>query len=708
MYGALITPLLVFKFSFFPFIAGKAISFRLIVELALLFFIVHVLFELGRGGASAHAMLQYLKEKLKHPIVIAASLFALMMLLTALVGVNPTESVWSNFERGDGAFQVIHYALFFILAVLLFPDGKSVRRLLGFNILVSIPMSAYALGQLIASDPQSFFLAACGGGDFCRVSGTLGNPSYLAAYLLFSLVSIVYLLFVHRKYLERFVGLFLTIPGVCGIIMILTQYSSDKIFNEYLNSLLWKFSLWYLVVAGVLYGISLLSKNKHIFQQIVLLIIGLFEIYILLKTGTRGALLALLVGLFVILVINIMTTTNRQLKQWLLGALGIVVIVPSLFFATRNATLWKHIPIFNRLIDFTSAVTDIQPRIWTWGSALSGVLEHPIAGYGAENFPYAFDTYYNPGHYGIESFFDRTHNIFLEYLITGGLLVFIPWIAIFVIYYMRLKKRPKDFWYSILFAMPIMYLIQGSFLFDTLPIYIAFFVFLTFFISTEQERTLPGIDQRYQLFMVPICTSVLLAGFIGVNLYFTGYLPMRKNYYLVRALLLQSHFTTDINNNAPQLSVTPQQVINAFEQAYSSPSPIGQEETIGMFQKFVVFVLDVLGQNPKATSDGQVTAETRVLVQKTNGWYDKNLALFPGIKEIYLNGGINLRFGLAFNQPDLKQRGKDEYQKALELSPTRLEVIRVMIEVAKIEKDNDAYTLLISKAKYLRPDIEWK
>lgn len=630
MYASLFAPLVVLRSSYFPFIAGKTICFRVLIELALLCFLFHALTGLTEEE----------KKKLKHPLVIASMIFGAVFLLSAFTGVNTVQSLWSNFERGDGAFQVIHYVIFFILLVVLFPDRKKMDALLLTNIGVSLLMSAYAVGQLVNNGDANagFFLASSS-----RVSGTLGNPSYLAAYLLVTLSFVVYF-FIHKK------------------------------------------ALW---------------------QRITLGAIFIFETYILLHTGTRAAFLAIIIGAIILCVTNLIITKNKKIRIWLGVGLALVISLPVIFFATPTARIWSDIPLLNRIINYESALTDIKPRLWTWNSALSGFKDSPLIGYGAENFPYPFDKYYNPGHYGIESFFDRTHNIFLEYMITGGIILLLAWLSMFYFYYERLFKRQKDFWWSVLFVVPIMYFAQGFFLFDTLPIYIIFFLFMAFFISQESPVHIPDTNKKKQFSAPVILTFIIITGVIGYSIYYTDYLPARKNYLLTQSLMLQNTFSSQVAQGVKQVTVTPAQIIDAFHSTLKFNSPVGQEETIGMFQKFNIYLVDLIAGNKEAMKDEKFVSEIRKLVNDTNTWFDNNLNLFPGIKEKYLNGGINLRVGLSFGQPDLLARGKKLYKEALEAGPNRLEVIRVLIEVARIEKDSATFETLLAKAKSLRPDIEW-
>jgi len=422
----------------------------------------------------------------------------------------------------------------------------------------------------------------------------------------------------------------------------------------------------------------------------------------LLKTGTRGAFLAIIGGLLVIAAINFLITKAKKVRL-ILGIVFVGIIgLSTVFFLTHKAPLWAHVPVLNRLVNFTSATTDIKPRLWTWGSGLAATLEKPIAGWGVEGFATPFDKYYNPNHYGIESFFDRTHNIFLEYSVSGGLLVLLPWLAIFYFYFRKLNKRPKDVWYSILFAAPIMYLIQGFFLFDTLPIYIIFFVFLAFFINSESEELHLSPNPDVTLRGVNLATAGLLVAAFGILMHQTLFLPLQKNNLLVEALIKQSSLSASAGTAQ---ATTPAQVVDSFHVALNAKSPIGQEETIGSYEKFVLSLVENASQNSELTNNPQVQKEVRRIVDDANRWYDENQAILPGLKQQYINGGLNLRAGVSFGQTELLTRGKKQFTDALKISPTRLEFIGVLIQLAKVQGDKEALEEWGKKAELYRPDI---
>jgi len=638
--ASLLTPLLVSQKMFFPFISAKAIIFRTLIELAIFFFLLHLALSEERQKQG-----RAIRARLRHPLALALLMFGALIVFTAFTAENPTQAFWSNFERGEGAFQVLHYLGLFFLIITLFPSSKEIQLLLKTQVAASVLMSWYALGQSTTLQGQLGII-----GDTYRPSGTLGNPSYFSAYLLFTFAIVAYLLL----------------------------------------------------------------RAKTWTGKILLSLIGIFELIMFIKAGTRSAFLALAIGILIIFLVTALTAHSKKTRKislfLLITALVGMAGVGTLYITTRTAPFWQRNVILKRLLNIESIRHELEPRFWTWGSALNGIIERPFLGWGLENFAYPFDKYYNPKHFGRESFFDRTHNVFLEYLISGGIPLFLAYLSIFFFYFKKLPTsrdalppsvneqtanapphRFSGFWRSILIAMPIMYLIQGIFLFDVMPIYVTLFLFFGFVVVTQnpsQELQKAYNENHYGLSSQGLIAILALPAVLLVNLYITALLPYQKNFALVDAIRE--------TNSAKAL--------DAFTKAYNLNSLVGQEETVGNYFRFALNAVEqtlAAGAQPNASA-------LHLIVDTANRWFSENQNIFPGVKNAYLVGGLNLRAGIGFGLAEYVQNGKQIYYQALAFAPTRIEIIRVLLEVAAAERDKKMYDALAAKAKFLRPDISWK
>ncbi len=302
-----------------------------------------------------------------------------------------------------------------------------------------------------------------------RVDGTFGNATYLAVYMLFNI----------------FIALFLT-------------------FRAHQENRSYK---WF--VTGV-YGIAML------FQGIVLY-----------ATATRGAILGLIGGVLLpAIIVAIWGKEYPGFRKISIGTIAAVLILVGGFFAIRNADFVKRSPTLNRFASLSVQELNTQGRRYVWPMAVKGFLEKPILGWGQENFNYVFNKYYDPRMFTQEPWFDRAHNVVLDWLVAGGLLGFLGYMSMFVAVLVLIIKSKKfslidkAIWIGLLAA----YFFQNLFVFDNLVSYMYFFAILAFVHSDfVQEKTNSWFervfgDGRTAQKIAPVVAVILVIVFIyGLN-----------------------------------------------------------------------------------------------------------------------------------------------------------------------------------------------
>ena len=154
IFSSLLTPFIVSSSTIFPFEVGKGVMMRILIELALIFYLWFLLLEkpsLRKGGLLFWSVLIYLG----------------VLILTTTTSINPYRSFWGDLGRMEGVFTILHTgAIFFILVGLQWGE-KVWLKFLGFSVAVSLLVG---LGELIGDKPIFF-----------------GNPAFLAVYSLFNL-----------------------------------------------------------------------------------------------------------------------------------------------------------------------------------------------------------------------------------------------------------------------------------------------------------------------------------------------------------------------------------------------------------------------------------------------------------------------------------------------------------------------------------------
>lgn len=402
--------------TLFPFIVGKYVWFRTSVDLALIFFLLGLWFQ--------PQWLVVGRKLLVSPLAIAVSLFTLIFLLAGFFGVNPSFSFWSNFERGEGGLQMLHLWVFFMLLILLFKEERDWQKIFWVSIWTGVLMILY--GVLGSFHIQGFISSGALGERF---QGSIGNPSYVAAYLVF-----------------------------------LMFYSAYLFSSKYKN------------------------KLKSI-PSLLLIVINLSFAVFFWLAATRGAFLGLIAAILAILVY--LTLTKDKFRKWLIGLGVAIILTMSFMIAYRDTDFVKKLP-GSRLFDISIGARTFGDRTTMWKMAWDGFNDRPILGWGPENFISIFDQKFNTNYFkpkeGFGAWFDRAHSIIFDNLAETGILGFLSYLGIFIIFYLQFFRNKASVINNqlsvtsraLIFSLPIAYLVQSLVLFDVLPIYINIFLFMAF------------------------------------------------------------------------------------------------------------------------------------------------------------------------------------------------------------------------------------
>ena len=181
LYLVLIAPFLVWGKFLFPYITPKTLFFRIVIEIALFFYLLLIIYRP-----------EYRPRFTKLTWLIL--IYLLIITFASIFGVDAYRSFWGNIERGEGLLTIFHLFAFFIIITGLFKEKKDWLRFFDISVFVSLLVSLYAFGQSLG---LSFLLPSAGGS---RLTGTIGNASFLAAYLLMSAFLCLFLL-VNKKQL---------------------------------------------------------------------------------------------------------------------------------------------------------------------------------------------------------------------------------------------------------------------------------------------------------------------------------------------------------------------------------------------------------------------------------------------------------------------------------------------------------------------------
>src|SRR3989344_2954284 len=189
LFAVLLVPFVVVNDFFFPFITGKALLFRVLVEIAVAGWFVLAL-----------ADVRY-RPRFSWIFVVLTGLVC-WVFIADVFGVNPGKALRSNFERMEGFITLAHLYLFFVVLGALAEAKRKWRLFWLVSLGVAALITWYAILQLMGA-----FVINQGG---VRVDATFGNATYLAAYLLFHIFIALWQVSGARGWLRY--GLYILMP----------------------------------------------------------------------------------------------------------------------------------------------------------------------------------------------------------------------------------------------------------------------------------------------------------------------------------------------------------------------------------------------------------------------------------------------------------------------------------------------------------------
>ncbi|MHB8652005.1 MAG: O-antigen ligase family protein [Minisyncoccota bacterium] len=307
-------------------------------------------------------------------------------------------------------------------------------------------------------------------------------------------------------------------------------------------------------------------------MQIVYGAVALLDAFIVYHTATRGAILGLIAGAAVTgTLVVLFSDRESQIRRWGLGILVAVLSIVGVFFAIRDTSFVKESPVLSRFASISLTEQTTKSRFMVWDMALQGFKERPLLGWGQEGFNYVFNKYYNPKMWSQEPWFDRAHNVFLDWLIAGGALGLLAYLSLFgTLLYLVWASRVHGLSIlekSILTGLLAGYFVHNLVVFDNLMSYVLFFSILAMVHSVSvkptprpaENRNMKGPDRTTDVGMdtVVALAAAVLTIFV---VYAVNYKPYETNVALIDTLQAQANIPTpsyeleqvfrDLNNPA--------------------------------------------------------------------------------------------------------------------------------------------------------------
>ncbi len=413
-------------------------------------------------------------------LTIAVTILTIIALVADLVGLSPLRSIWSNFERMEGWITIVHLWGYYMILSSVMTTRENWRMFFNVVLFGGFITAVYGLYQF-------FGWAETHQGS--RVDASLGNSAYMAAYML----------------INAFIAGFMAV-----------SYYSKK------HHLVWTYS--------VLFA---------------------FFSFIMFQTATRGTILgwiaAILVSCSIYLVFGKKGTGQSNITRSIAGGtIASFIILGALFIQFKESGFIKNNAVLGRLATISINDTKTQARGYIWPMAVKSIFSNPktaVIGIGQENFNYIFNSNYNPEMWRHEQWFDRAHSVYLDWLVAGGLLGLLSYLALYLISLVYIYKSDISIAQkSILIGLLVGYAIHNVFVFDNQTSYVMFITFLAFVHSLKFGKT-PFIFKNFHMHQSEdditirdyVYVPVIVIAAVSC-LYFINVRPIRANRGLINAL----------------------------------------------------------------------------------------------------------------------------------------------------------------------------
>lgn len=660
-------PLVVMPSLFFPFITGKNFLFRVVIEIIFFAWLALIAVDASYRPKKSSVLWSFV------------ALIVVICVADAF-GANPYKSFWSNFERMEGYITLAHLFAFFLVSASVLAREKIWDWLVKVTLGVSVYISLYGIFQLLG------FLTINQGG--VRLDGTFGNATYLAIYNVFIIFFCI--LFSSREWNKKIssVAMKSSLGGILlALFLFLLFLTQTTVPHVYFAA-----TIGILILLLAMAAIFLAQKYSIAWMYGAIALINLVILY---YTATRGAILGFIGAIVIMAVIGLFAGKElkmlRTVSIWILGA-SVVLVVG--FLGIKNTPFVQHSPVLGRFASISLSSTETDARLYVWNMAIKGFEERPILGWGQENFNFVFDKFYDPRMYSQEQWFDRTHDVILDWLINGGILGLTAYLFLFGSALWVLWKRAQISFAEklILTGLFAAYFINNVFVFDNITSYILYITVLAY-IQAESTRSLVAPKKEIAVISEGTASRIIVPILVifGVFVvYVLNYPAYSANRSLIDALITFSSGT--VTNDTVQAGQS------YFQKAIADDSIFGITEE-GLYETREQIVSATQG----VVGSGADNSVKQPFAEFALGQVQVQLAATP------TDARYQLFAANFYQEVGMIPQAEAAYQSAVALSPGKQSILFELGGLYTSEKKYDA-ALAIFKDAYMgdTADIEAK
>ena len=506
----LVIPLVVTPGTIFPYVVGKALFGRVVIEITFACWMALLICRREYRPAWSWVLL-------------AAAAWLLVSLLAGIAGVSLTRSLWSTYERMQGVVELAHWTAFIVMAASVLRSHSDWRLFFALNLALCAVVSALGLGQHYGL-VNTLALASEG-----RIASTLGNATYLGTYTLISAL----------------LGLGLMCHSAASGRWIAAAPASVDSGTDDSGTASGRRRRWDGMGRHRIRYRNLLPELLA--PGLAILIIG----WALWLSGTRGALVGWCAGAAALALTYVIWGRGRGARIGAGVLLAALLTLAAVYIlagdpaagAERQA---ETNTMAARIASAGTADDSVQGRMIAIRAGIAAWREQPLLGWGPENFLIAWGQYVAPHPPGLQQF-DQAHSKVAEVLATTGAIGLLSYLALWaamgwaMLRAFRRAAGADRALLGILGATMVSYWAQHLFLFDTPGTAMLFGALAAFAVSEEwrgrrqptaapaASRVARGRRRRPALPSLPLWSALptlprrlRVAGAIGLTLLLIG------------------------------------------------------------------------------------------------------------------------------------------------------------------------------------------
>ena len=434
-------PLLVTRETFFPFIVGKALYSRTIIE---------IIFGVWLVLAARNTAYRPVASRL----LIAFAIYVAISLIASFTGVSLQRSLWSTYERMQGIVDLGHWFAFAVIVTSVFRTSAAWRHLLSFNLLVSLVMALMGVALVLGWELPVYDFLDTGR----RIGITLGNPTYIGAYMLVTALTGIGLL------AQSFVGR----PVNRNVPATRRRLRRRRRRNQGITAspLFWWRIFWSVTVA--------------------------LDLWMMFESGTRGAFIGLAGAMIAFTAGYILWGNLKQVKVAAaalvsgLAAFGLFLIVGADTAVVQRLAQENY--LIGRARSAGQGDRSVKDRWSSLSYGFQGFTERPLLGWGPENYIVVWGRHYEADA-EIAFTFDQAHNKPMEELTTKGAFGLMGYLSIWGLMLVIVSNRiralgaDRDLLTLVIGSAMVGYFVQNLFLFDTPATLLQFVLLVGFAVS---------------------------------------------------------------------------------------------------------------------------------------------------------------------------------------------------------------------------------